>query len=369
VPEPPEPNDQTPIPLVGGNTYGLLGSIAHPGDRDPFQIDVAAGTLVVVSLGEAHSRDLLVTLDTDQGTFAVSPRFRNNTLSVSFEATQTQTVTLKVSAFGEATNLVYGALVTVVPPAAFSIERIPHIMRRIGWSEAATLQRLWFGGPAHVSEKTPDFTADVVQMDLMGLVLGTSRGRNALATLQRGRAPQAPRFFAGLGRRRLEGRLVRMFEQIPAGDLGGGVVKAGAFGDFTRDAASLHAQRMYGEPIRAYVLDRVGGALGRFSLSVVPKGSATMSRDGTISYTLTEIGVYILDSFEFGGFQPLGSWKSPNGVRARPVSSGGFTAVSNSSYRTYRAATGRGRDMLVLSEVMPIRLAKPIVAKFRPRAV
>lgn len=60
-----------------------------------------------------------------------------------------------------------------------------------------------------------------------------------------------------------------------------------------------------------YVLDELTAALGRFAIFVIVSGAAERD-DSTTLVTISKIGVYIRDSFDFNGDQALGYWRKPD---------------------------------------------------------
>ena len=76
--------------------------------------------------------------------------------------------------------------------------------------------------------------------------------------------------------------------------------------------------------------------------------------------SITEVGVYVRDSFDFNGDQFLGYWDdSDNSVSILNPLSG--ERVSNESFRQWRTANNRGGDFLVFSDVKRTRLSAPDV--------
>jgi hypothetical protein len=100
-------------------------------------------------------------------------------------------------------------------------------------------------------------------------------------------------------------------------------------------------------------LDDMTAALGRFTFRVVVVGSITPETGSHRSrhrVTITNVGVYIRDSFDFNGNQFLGYWDdSDNSVSMVNFLSG--DAVSNADFRSWRSTHGRGGDFLVFSDV------------------
>lgn len=106
-------------------------------------------------------------------------------------------------------------------------------------------------------------------------------------------------------------------------------------------------------------LDDMSAALGNFAFRVLVSGSVTAaSRVSGYQITITEVGVYIRDSYDFNGDQFLGYWDdSDNSVSMINPLSG--TGVSNSDFRAWRSRNGRGGDFLVFSDIKRTILMTP----------
>ena len=102
-------------------------------------------------------------------------------------------------------------------------------------------------------------------------------------------------------------------------------------------------------------------ALGRFAFRVIVAGSITPFRtSGTQQYRImiTDVGIYLRDSFDFNGDQFLGFWDdSDNSVSIVNPLSG--TAVSNKDFRDWRKNHGKGGDFLVFSDIQWLSRTPP----------
>jgi hypothetical protein len=99
-------------------------------------------------------------------------------------------------------------------------------------------------------------------------------------------------------------------------------------------------------------------ALGAFTFRVVVAGSVTPVLPGGHEVTITKVGVYVRDSFDFEGFQFLGFWDdATNTVSAINPLAG--TAVFNSSFREHRDKYHLGGDFLVFSDLKVTTLDPP----------
>jgi hypothetical protein len=117
---------------------------------------------------------------------------------------------------------------------------------------------------------------------------------------------------------------------------------------------------MYGiEDVRR--LNDMVAALGRFHFRVVVAGHVepVVSNRGTHEVVIKEVGVYVRDSFDFEGFQPLGFWwYSPPYASALERGDVGVP-LFNSTYREWRSANGEGGDFLVFSDLKRVPLNPP----------
>lgn len=108
-------------------------------------------------------------------------------------------------------------------------------------------------------------------------------------------------------------------------------------------------------------LDDMSAALGNFVFRVVIAGEvAPIAKSTRHRVTITEIGVYIRDSYDFNGSQFLGFWDDKDNTvsMVNPLSG---SSVSNEDFCNWRTKTGNGGDFLVFSDVHRRLLANPDV--------
>jgi len=116
-------------------------------------------------------------------------------------------------------------------------------------------------------------------------------------------------------------------------------------------------------------LDDMSAALGNFLFRVVVAGTVTGAAApakpasgpaATPAYQvrITEVGVYVADSYDFNGDQPLGFWNEKKNTMSMINPLAG-TYVNNASFRDWRTANGLGGDFRVLSDVRRLKLATP----------
>jgi hypothetical protein len=98
--------------------------------------------------------------------------------------------------------------------------------------------------------------------------------------------------------------------------------------------------------------------LGAFTFRIVVAGSTTPVLPKGREVTITKVGVFVRDSFDFEGFQFLGFWNDSNDTVSALNPLAG-TAVFNSSFRDYRDKFHVGGDFRVFSEVKWTTLSSP----------
>jgi hypothetical protein len=75
--------------------------------------------------------------------------------------------------------------------------------------------------------------------------------------------------------------------------------------------------------------------------------------------TITDIGVHVMDSYDFEGEQPLGYWSDYSVSRGPSKDPSEFLEVTNKTFRDWRSQNGKGGDFLVFSDVKRIKLLHP----------
>ncbi|HEX8563512.1 MAG TPA: DUF6402 family protein [Flavobacterium sp.] len=100
-------------------------------------------------------------------------------------------------------------------------------------------------------------------------------------------------------------------------------------------------------------LDDFYGAIANCSIRFTACGILEYVDDQTIMVTITELGVYIRDGFDFVGSQSLGYWSYKEGaVTTNMLSNGSYVGISNGNYRSYRSVTGMGQDFYTYSAIL-----------------
>jgi hypothetical protein len=237
---------------------------------------------------------------------------------------------------------------------------VEKIMLAKGWKKAAVLQHRWFDGPENQLAGLPadgKGTKGRLSIDdktiTMEWLLSFSRAQSTYNELLSVYANDA-------AKKVLKGRLEQEFARTKARTI--------TFGDFSKTGLALLAQESnfrsveygYYSASNPLQLDELDAALGRFSMYVVPKGTATKTPEG-IDVTVSEVGVFAFDSYDFNGDQDLGWWKAPDKISAlKPLFEPGYTNVTNKDYQEYRKRHKRGGDFLIFSDVK----VKPVKDRF-----
>jgi hypothetical protein len=141
----------------------------------------------------------------------------------------------------------------------------------------------------------------------------------------------------------------------------------GAFGrcfDFSRkpvtDQHALHTNFRIVEFGLLDSLDDMEAALANFAFYVVPLAGDVGPETGRFRVKLSQIGVHIMDSYDFEGDQDLGYWDEvTNNVSGSYIGSGDGVKVTNETFRNWRTANSKGGDFLVYSDVKVLNLNPP----------
>lgn len=229
---------------------------------------------------------------------------------------------------------------------AFDIRDIPAIMTANGWTQGAALMNSWFKRPAHQLPKydTPD-TSTIT----MSWVLGFKRAKSVYDELVSERIWQ-------------NGPARQQFAKIckAKGLIKDGVKTSASFGDFKRAVPDMDAEsvnfRTTGTSV--FQIDDMDAALGRFVFKVLVKGSVSSNDGKKFSATITEVGVYIKDSYDFEGDQSLGYWDA-KGKQASMYYLPSGTRVGNKDFQKWRTDHTMGGDFQVFSDLLVFKLDKP----------
>lgn len=237
--------------------------------------------------------------------------------------------------------------------ASFSVVDIPAIMRAQGWSNGAALLESWFSRPACVA---PLYDKPEVSTVSMSWVLGFSRARAVYDKLIGERIWQNPAARQQIAKMLRKRGLLKTDMSVEA-----------PFGDFSLHPSQLDDEQINFRPVKMDVrdvlgpLDDMSAALGNFVFVVLVSGSvrSDASPDGH-RVVISQVGVYVRDSFDFNGDQFLGYWdRDDNSVSNLNPLSG--THVSNADFRRWREQNQKGGDFMIFSDLKVIKLASPEV--------
>ena len=256
---------------------------------------------------------------------------------------------------------------------SLTLTNIPTIMRAQGWHKGATLMDQWFNRSA---TQQPKYSATDNSTITVDWVLGYTKPKELYDSIFNERiwanAPARALIQKRLTAQGLIGKFQHSFDQTvkPAESLeseyintrpygggysgysGSGYSGSGSSGT-SGDSSNLSSATIYGG------LNDLIAAIGAFTFRVVVAGSVT-PKSGGQEVTITKVGVYIRDSYDFDGFQFLGFWDdSDNTVSAVNPFTG--DSVYNSSFRDYRDTNKVGGDYMIFSNVKTTTLTTPHV--------
>lgn len=215
------------------------------------------------------------------------------------------------------------------------IEDLPGIvasdMHAHGARTAARLMETWMSRPV---AEIPHYSAPVTDIVKMDWVLGFQSAKLVYDRIFRDRIWTNT---ASLG------RIAHLLRKSP-------IAAGGNFTDLSKPVATVD-QRWINARSCNTSSDQfaITAALGRFAFHVAISGRV---RDATwfgATLEISEVGVYVKDSYDFKGSQFLGFW----GHRDSPA--------NNSDFREWRTMKNLGGDFLVYSDVKRTKLTTPDV--------
>lgn len=233
------------------------------------------------------------------------------------------------------------------------LDNIPSIEMGKGWYEGAALLRTWFSRPAAIKPNysTPDTTT--ITMDW---ALKFGRAKDVYDKLVEERIWANSLAQAAITKMLAVNKLLGNARQ--------------AFGNFAHSVPILHSNHIQHRPVKNYLyFDGMTAALADFTFRVVVAGSVEPIALPNYRVQIEKVGVYVFDSFDFEGFQPLGFWRDDPGdydVSKFPLP--GYDAVTNRTFRDWRREFSQGGDFEVFSDLRIINRSPPdtfqIVAPF-----
>jgi hypothetical protein len=123
-------------------------------------------------------------------------------------------------------------------------------------------------------------------------------------------------------------------------------------------------------------IDEFYGAIGKASFKVAAIGTVAIGANKQHVFNVDKLGVYLRDTYDFNGFQPLGVWSkdrclskvesaayyadevnklNPNTWPGRAIFGSpfdGFESFSNATARSWRDTSGKGGDFVIYSDVV-----------------
>lgn len=261
---------------------------------------------------------------------------------------------------------------------SITITNIPRIMRYHGWNNGAALMSRWFSRSA---QRVPDYAPPDTTTIKMDWILGYPGPKGVYDKIfeERVWANEAAR---GVLASRLSkwGKLTGFaanFDQskksvteledeyINFRPYGGGYSgysgyygSSGYSGSGYSGAQGASDNSNNASGVVAGGLNDLIAAIGAFTFRIVVVGSTTPVLPKGRQVTITKVGVFVRDSYDFDGFQFLGFWNDTNNsVSTLNPFSG--TGVYNSTFRDYRTKTKMGGDFLVFSDVKWTTLPTP----------
>lgn len=229
--------------------------------------------------------------------------------------------------------------------ATFDVTKLPPIMRANGWKNGARLMERWFAGRAAVAPSYTFADTSTIQMD--GWVLTFHRAKQVFDLLVKERIWANPK-----AREQISLALQR----------GGSTAPRYVFGDLSKDVQAIHRDYVNYRVVNFKWddLDDMTAALGNFAFHVAVSGEVQRLPAGQRQIAITEVGIYIRDSYDFNGDQLLGFWNADDN-KVSMVNPLAGTSVTNADFRAWRDANNAGGDFLVFSDVKRIKLDLPDV--------
>ena len=202
-----------------------------------------------------------------------------------------------------------------------TVDDVPAIMHAKNWLKGEALMKYWFAGTG--SPNSTDITMD--------WVLGFKR-----AKLEYDRIFSEKLYVTEKAR----AEIVKLAKSR------GVFEKGGQFGDASGSAEKLDPSYTQFVVVGSVLddFDDLYAALGRFTFRIVVHGGVVLvGKERYVS--VSKIGVYVRDSYDFVGNQALGYWdKETNYVGTNPFKG---SLITNAAFRN----TKKGADFIVYSDV------------------
>ena len=266
---------------------------------------------------------------------------------------------------------------------------IPSIMKAQSppWEKAAALMERWINGPAQqlqgsqlAGKANNGGLLDIDNTITMDWLLQFARARDLYEQLISSNAFNHPNAMPRIVKY-ARAELTPGAESVVFG-------VSQPSNDRDRDAMYCNSRSIEDYPY----LDDLGGALGAFSMYVIPGGSAIQTSnespgqapqsldDSRIDITVTQASLYVRDSYDFNGNQPLGFWQRPDRVSivSHTIYGDAWSAaglaygkqglycpedeveITNEVFRKFRDNTRMGQDFSIYSDLKIVDLDVPI---------
>ncbi|HEY4292366.1 DUF6402 family protein [Luteibacter sp.] len=243
------------------------------------------------------------------------------------------------------------------------IKSIPTAMRRMGWTVSAQLMERWLQTPAWVlptdwkkRKTSPNLMPSFTQIDQNTVRMSWARSYQRLRSMMdelRTAMANEP------ARKELRTKTAKI-QLSPDWSIFG----SQTYSAFRLDGLHQSNAREFGgfsDP-----LDDMYGSLGMATLKVALIGEAKRDpRSQRVTIRATHAGYYIRDTYDFNGFQFLGTWTKTGVLHSiqppLPLTSHGVIShlgkepvshVFNHDFESYRRVTGLGGDFIVYSDVV-----------------
>lgn len=251
----------------------------------------------------------------------------------------------------------------------FKIEYIPEVMKRIGWEKSAYIMNKWFSLEAKEmleDEKTATkgYTYDKYDKNYvdkttftMEWIKSFKRGNDAYDELLKNLNNNAAK------KELSDKTFPNILRNIDKDILNSNIGK-----DFLYSVESFEPEEIHKEHFQRVEisydsleliinfgnLDDLYGSLGKFSIyATISKYKVQAIKENKYRLTITEVMIYMKDTYEFLGRQYLGHWNC-NKVMIDPLSiklADFATEIGNDDFNKYRKENKKGGDMLLFSDV------------------
>jgi len=252
---------------------------------------------------------------------------------------------------------------TVRESETTTLRDIPSIMKALKWNKGAAVLNNWFNGTARKAkalDKGFDFSLPVVRVADLNIRFATQTP-SGMAAYKGIKNPLLWSENQAVGR-----EILATYSSQFAGIMNGKRVPfGGKFGleDVGGRMEEFHRQEVRFAPVNNYAFPWTDqtASLGNFAFYAIPKGFASFDTT-TRSYVfeITDIAVYVLDSFSFNGEQELGWWAKPDHMPTPRRVWEGSVEASNEAFNRYRLTSGHGGDFLIFVPAEITHFSTPV---------